>query len=244
MAYNIPKFLKREDDALLFSGTENQEFVFYVPEVYFTREDAIVIGEFVNLLGVLDYAIINNENTKDVKLKPFYFPTVFLTRPYTMEKVKNLKLSDSHEPEDFRLLKYKNGDTIVVSTKVPQSIENVEDFYRLFLTGHLPTTIPYDKLQNYFIESIKLNGASYNISLQLFGIIVSEMCRNKNNINEPFRLSKMESMTDYRAANIKEIPKLISPFVSITSENWDDAVVGAIINKNPKNSPMEKLLMD
>ena len=39
------------------------------------------------------------------------------------------------------------------------------------------------------------------------------------------------------------IPKYISAFTSITSENWDDAVVNAVINKNKVDSPMEKILM-
>lgn len=39
------------------------------------------------------------------------------------------------------------------------------------------------------------------------------------------------------------VPKYISPFSSITSENWDDAVVNAIINDKTVDSPMEKILM-
>lgn len=242
--YNVPKFLKRDGDSLLFSGSPESYMVFYVPEIYFEREDAVIIGEFVNLIGILDYAIYNGPNDKSAKLRPFKFPTVFLTRPSSIEKVKGVKLSDSHDPDDFRLLKYKDGDQVVVSTKVPQSIVNVEEFYRLLLTGHLPTTIKYDEFQNYFIESMALNGNSYGMSLQLFGIIVSEMCRNKKNINEPFRYVKnMNDMTDYNAVSIKDIPKLVSPFVSITSENWDDSVVAAINSKEIKDSPMEKLLM-
>ena len=58
--------------------------------------------------------------------------------------------------QDYRLLIFEKGDAVVVSTKVPQNIANVEDFYRIFLTGKLPTTIPYDKLQDYFTESMKL----------------------------------------------------------------------------------------
>ena len=243
MAYKIPKFLKRKDDSLLFSSTENEEFVFYVPEIYFERKDAIIVGEYVNLLGILDYTIFN-KNGKHSGLKTFYFPTVFLSKPYTIEKLKNVKLTENSDIQDYRLLKFKNGDPIVVSVKVPQTIENVEEFYKLFLTGHLPTTISYDRMQNYFIDSMKLNGFDYGISLQMFGIVISEMCRDKNDITKPFRLSKESNMKNYKAVSIKDIPKIISPYASITSENWDEAVVNAITTKGSKNSPMEKLLMD
>lgn len=243
MAYNIPKFLKRSGDSLLFAGEEGSEFVFYVPEIYFERKDAIIVGEYVNLLGVLDYAIFD-KNGKHSGLKNFYFPTVFLSKPYTTEKLKSVKLTNTSEIQDYRLLKFKKDDPIVVSVKVPQIIDNVEEFYKLFLTGHLPTTISYDKMQNYFVESMNLNGSDYGLSLQLFGIIVSEMCRDKNDISKPFRLSKETNMKNYKAVSIKDLPKFISPYASITSENWDESVVSAITNKEHKESPMEKLLMD
>ena len=242
MGYNVPKFLKRSDDSLLFAGEEGSEFIFYVPEIYFSRGDAIIIGEYVNLLGVLDYAIFD-KNGKHSGLKSFYFPTVFLSKPYAIEKLKQVKLTDTSDVQDYRILKYQKNDVIVVSVKVPQMIDNVEEFYKLFLYGHLPTTISYDKMHEYFIESMELNGNSYGLSLQLFGIIVSEMCRDKKDISKPFRLAKESNMKNYKTVSIKDIPKFISPYASITSENWDESVVNAIMNKNPKNSPMEKLLM-
>ena len=240
MAYDVPKFLKRQDDSLLFAG--EGEMIIYCPEIYFDRNDAIVVGEYVNILGILNYAVFDKDGRHN-GLKTLYFPTIFLTRPYTIEKMKKIRLTESSEQEDYRALKYKKDDMVVVSTKVPQSIENVEAFYKLFITGHLPTTIDYDKMQNYFIKSMELNGSSYGISLQMFGIIISEMCRDKKDLSRPFRLSGNKNMNDYKMINITDIPKFVSPHSAITSQNWDEAVVGAITTKNMKESPMEKLLM-
>ena len=55
-SYKVPSFLKRDGDALLFN--DEGEFVFYVPEVYFDRGDAQIKGEYVNLLGILDYSLM------------------------------------------------------------------------------------------------------------------------------------------------------------------------------------------
>lgn len=243
MTDRLPPFLKRDGDALLFNLDNDSEFIFYVPEVYFEREDAIIIGEYVNLIGILDYAIFD-KNGKHNGLKPFYYPSVFLTKPNTIEKLKNAKLTSVSEVSDYRLLRYKKGDQVVVSTKVPEDINNVEDFYRLFLSGKLPTTIKYDKIHEYPVEAMSLNGSGYGISLQLFGILISEMCRSSKDITKPFRLSKSTNMSDYQTINIRDIPKYIDTFASITSENWDKAVVGAITNKQHQNSPMEKLLTE
>lgn len=239
----IPHFLKKDGDSLVFNT--DGELIFYIPEIYFTRSNAIITGEYVNLIGIMDYALFD-KNGKSGGLKPFRFPTVFLTKPTSIEKVKGVKLTANTPKDDYRFLKYSKGSQVVVSTKVPKSIQNVEEFYGLFLCGHLPTTIPYDKLHEYFTESIDLNGSSYNISLQMFGVIISEMCRAANDQNIPFRLSKSTDNTAYSAINIREIPKLISSFSSITSENWDNAVTNAIIMKDKKvePSPMEKLMME
>lgn len=240
MSYDIPKFLKRENESLLFNG--EGELIYYIPEVYFERKFAIVMGEYVNLMGIFDYTIVD-KNGKNNGLHRFNFPTVFLCRPGKMEKVKNIKLTDYTDPEDYRLLKFSKGDQVVVSVKVPKMVENAEEFYNMFIYEKLPNTIPYNELHNYFIENIQLNGANYGLSIQMFGIIVSELCRDKNDPSKLFRHTSMKHMNDYRAISIKQAPKYISPFAAVTSENWDESVVNAIVNKNAKDSPLEKLLM-
>jgi len=240
VAYNVPKFLRRDGDALLFN--QEGQFVFYVPELYFDRGDAQIKGEYINLIGIMDYTIYNKDGS-NIGLKRFNFPTVFLSKPSRIEKSKNLRLKKSVEPQDYRLLIYEKDDAIVVSVKVPQNIANVEDFYRIFLTGKLPTTIPYDKLQNYFVDAMELNGSSYGMSLQMFGVVISEMCRDQNNMAKAFRHTDFKDQMEYRAISIKDLPKYISPSASIGSENWDLGVVGAIMNPTNTNSPMEKLLM-
>lgn len=240
MPYKVPDFLKRDGDSLLFNG--NGQFVFYVPEVYFDRGDALIKGEYVNLLGILDYTIFK-ENGSNIGLKRFYFPTVFLCKPSRIEKIKKTRLKEATDVQDYRLLIFEKDDAVVVSTKVPQNITNVEDFYRVYLTGKLPTTIPYDKLQDYFPESIELNGSSYGMTLQMFGVVISEMCRSKNDPYTAFRHTKIKDMMEYSAMAIVDLPKYISPNASITSQNWDLGVIGAITNPTNIGSPLEKLLM-
>ena len=238
--YQVPKFLKRDGDALLFN--EEGQFVFYVPEIYFDRKDAQIKGEYINLLGILDYTIFN-KNGSNIGLKRFNFPTVFLTKPSRTEKIKNIRLKSVTDPQDYRMLIYEKGDAVVVSVKVPQNIANVEDFYKIFLCGKLPTTIPYDKLQNYFIDSMELNGSSYGMCLQMFGFVVGEMCRDPKDPGKAFRLTNFKDQMAYKAISIKDLPKYISPNASIGSENWDMGVIGAVMNPSVTNSPMEKLIM-
>jgi len=238
--YKVPKFLKRDGDALLFN--DEGELIFYVPEMYFDREDAFFVGEYINIIGIFDYSVFDKAG-KNNGLHRFYFPTVFLTKPYTTEKQKNVRLTSSQDPMDYRLLRYKKGDPVVVSVKVPQQNENIEAFYKLFLYGKIPKTIPIDKLHDYFLENIELNGNDYGTNIQMFGLIFSEMCRSKKDLSVPFRNTKYTDPTDYTMISIMDLPKYISPHQSLGSQNWESAVVGAITNPSDVESPLEKLLM-
>lgn len=238
--YKVPGFLRKEGDTLLFN--QEGELIFYIPETYFDRGDAIIEGEYVNLIGVFDYAIFD-KNGKNSGLKRFFFPTVFLSKPYTIDKQKRVKLTASQPITNYRLLRFKKDDAVVVSTKVPMNTANIESFYKIFLYGKLPNTIPIDKLQEYFTKNIELNGASYGVSLQMFGFVIGAMARDPNNLYKAFRNSKYTDPTAYRMISIMDLPKYISPSQSIGSQNWENAVVGAIMTPSDINSPLEKLLM-
>jgi hypothetical protein len=238
----LPKFLKRDKNAILFD--EDGEFVFYVPEKYFDLKTAFSAGDYINILGILDYSI-EDKNGKKGTLKQFHYPTRFLTKPYRIDKVKQVKLIGSSKTQDYRFLRYKKGDPVIVETKVPEEIENVEDFINLFvITGNIPNTIPCHKLQDYFINNMKYNGNSYNICLQIIGVMLSELCRSAKDPNIPFRLSGSKDMNDYQSISVKEVSKMVSPYSAITSENFDDSVVHAIMNdKKMVDSPLEKVMM-
>lgn len=268
---NLPAFLKRNGESLEFA-LDDSEFIFFVPEVFFDSDKiASIIGNQVSMIGICNYTIVD-KNGKNNGLHPFTFPTIFTCMPYQIDKKTGIQLNklikesanedeeetssqyipqadpdlvdDDEETADYRLLRFKKGDKIVVSTHVPQNIDNVEIFFKLFLlTAKIPTTIPYDKMHEYFIENAKLNAFNYGLNMQIFGILVSEIARCKNDISKPFRFSNMNDMHNYRPISIKLTPKFVSPFVSITSENFDQSLMGAITTENHKTTPLEKVVM-
>lgn len=237
----IPKFLKKEGNSLLFK--DEGELVFYIPEYYFEREFAIMDGEYISLLGLFNYAKFDKNGKLEGKLKLFNFPTVFTTKPSELDKITGVKLTKNTPKDDYRLLKYKKDDMVIVSTKVPMSVENIEVFMKMINSGKLPNTIPYDKLHEVFMRNIELNGESYPVSAQLIGIVMSELCRSSEDMTIPYRLSGSDDPFAYQTINIKSVPKLVSPFTALTSEDWNESIVNAIVNKKPRKSPLEKLFL-
>ena len=245
----VPNFLKEEGDALVFNK-DNAEFVYYVPEVFFNSNSknaiAEINGEYVSMIGLCNWAIIDNTG-KEIQSGPFNFPTMFLCKPYKIEKVKNLKLKGDYGEKEYRVLKFAKGDQVVSQTRVPQIIDNVELFYKLaVITAKFPTSIPYNEGWKIFLENMALNGSSYGLNAQLFGIVWSGLCRDVNDTSRPFRLTNMKDMNNYRVISIKLLPNYISPYTSIISEGFDEGLMSAIMMKDREDlpySPLEKVIM-
>ena len=240
-----PDFVREKDESVYFVG--EGEFLLFIPEIFFERSIAVTEGEFIETLGICNYSVVKKGETNIAKnLRTFYFPSKFITKPGKVEKIKNFSITKNYTT-DYRVLHYENNgkDQIIVSTMVPQDIDNVDDFFRLFVeTANTPNTIKYHDIYKYYIDSMDVNGFSYNLSIGAFGALISEMYRDPHDINKPFRLGTAidKDPYSYKPVSIKQVPKLVSPFSSLTSENFNEAVVGAIMNKNNTPSPLERVL--
>jgi hypothetical protein len=235
----LPSFIIIKDDAALYN--DSGEFYFYVPEKYFDLKIAFYAGEYLNILGILNYSI--SKDGKKGSLHTFSYPTRFLTKPYIVEKIKDVRLTSSSKKQDYRIFKYKKGDPIIVDIRVPAAIDNVEDFINLFvITGAIPDNIPYNKIQNYFIQNAEYNDFNYKLSLQIIGLVISEICRDPNDKNKSFRLSTEKDMTKYDSIGVRNISKIISAYSAITSDNIDDSIIHATMNDKKIESPLERVL--
>lgn len=240
MKQEVPNFLRLENDTLYFNqpGT----FIFYVPEKFFNNGCAEVIGETVKTIGILNYEILNT-NGKSIMFERFFFPTRFDCTPSYISKAKDIQVGN--EKGDFRKLVFEKGAKVVNSIEVVETITNVEDIFQMMVvTGNIPPNLSYDILQDYFTEPMELNNGDYKVNMQMFGIIISELCRDSKDLSKPFRYNKdkLSNPYDYTSISVIESPKLTSPYSSITSYYYDDAVIAAIMNTNTVDNPLEKLL--
>ena len=238
----LPTYMKKVDDTLYFKG--DGELIYYIPEKYFDTNNAITIGEYVETMGVFNYDVFDKSGkAKGIRL--FEYPTMIKCKPTSMTKENSLLLKGTHTEIPYRLLHFKDGSELVCSTKLPQSVINSEKFINLLFRANLPENIPYDKLHELIAKNADINGVKYNVTNQLMGAIVSELCRDPKDLSKPFRLSKETDMTAYKMIPITQIPKYISPYTSVTSENADEAIANAIELKDKHiNSPLEKVVMN
>ena len=43
--------------------------------------------------------------------------------------------------------------------------------------------------------------------------------------------------------SIRNVSKLISPYTALISEDFDESILYAMMNENPKDTPLEKVLV-
>lgn len=237
---DIPRFLKRDDRSLLFK--DEGELIFYIPQYYFERGYVTVDGRNIRLLGLFNYKLFDKGGNEMGGLKFFNFPSVFSCIPGDIEDVKRLKLSSFLPTDDYTLLKFKKDDVVIESTRVPQSTDNMELFLKMVNSGKIPNAIPYNELHDVFVENAKLNGESYGVSMQIIGLIISEICRSTGSISNPYRLSSSKDYNAYTTMNVADISNYTSPFAAVTGDNWNKALGAAIVAKDGKVSPLEKAI--
>lgn len=241
---SLPNGVTKKGESVYWTG--DGEFLLFVPEFYFDMNFAKMEGEYVTLMGILTYAI-SSSTGKIGNTREFYFPSMFTTKPGRIEKRKDFDITDNYRA-DCRIFHYTNNDydQIITSTKIPKDIENVDDLFRLLVkTGKTPNTVRYDDIQNYFMDAINIAGSSFGINIGLFGVIIGELCKDPNDLTKPFRLSSTidKNLYGYKEISIIDAPKYISPYASITSENFDEGVIGAINTDSEAPSALEKVFI-
>ena len=237
----LPEYLIMKDDKVIFDG--DGELIYYVPEKYFTTKNAVIEGEHIVLMGEFNYDVFSKSG-KSRGLKIFNYPSMFMCKPNRITK-EEMQLKGTRSVSQYRLLHFSKGDELVCSIRIPKSIKNAEKFIDILLRGNLQENIPYDTIHELLPQNAEINGFKYNMTNQMYGFLISELCRSKDDPTIPFRNTDMRSPIDYQMVSINQLPKYISPYTAITSENADEAIAAAILNKNThKTSPLEKVMMN
>ena len=242
----MPSFLREDGMSYVYNDKSGGTFKFYIPEKFFDRKLAIFDGELIILFGIINYARFDSNDKLIGKFTNFNFPAMFTTKPDIVEEMKGITLTKyDTEPQDYKVLVYHDGAPIVYDSMIPEDGANLEIWYSALLHGNIPNTIPYDELQEYFINNISLTGNKYNVSMQLMGVVLRELCVGIKDDRKIFRLtSDKDDMHAYQVTNIRETPRKVSPFNALISEVWKDAVINAITVENDKYSALEGIMMN
>lgn len=240
---NVPFFLEQKNSTLFLK--KGYTVKYYIPEKYFDS-NCMQDGSYFNLIGIFLYDVFKDGKSVFKEPKLFYYPTLFTIKPSYIKKVNDTKL---YGDDTYREAVFETEDSEPVSSiHTIKEATTAENVLKMLLYGRIPKIIPYEKLHNIINDSALLNGISFNNIAGLEGLIVSELCRDKNDISKQFiktyNENKSTKNTDYTILNIDSIPKYVSPYSSLVSYDKTIAVAAALeANKITNASALEKILM-
>ena len=85
----LPTYMKKVNDTLYYNG--DGELIYYVPEKFFSTNNAITIGEYIEVMGIFNYDVFD-KNGKARGLKLFKFPTMIKCKPTSISKESDIQL--------------------------------------------------------------------------------------------------------------------------------------------------------
>ena len=242
-------FFELKDDSMIFTKDYMEV---YIPQNLFKKDLNEIYGDIVHVMGIFNFRVGNKDGEidKNSKVYTFNFPSMFNTKPSSIEE-KEMKLVTNSPTTKYYVLKYYKNDKMMVSTEIIQDISNLKVFINLLLAGTIPPTIEYESILKMFYKCMEINNETANVTGLVLSIIVSEICRFKKDETIPFRRiignNKYNvSQLDYKMCNYRQVCANTSTFTAITFEDIDTMLAYSInrkrYNKKSIKSPNEELL--
>jgi len=215
----------------------------YIPNSYFENEIAEYIGSNIETIGIFYFSVHNDENEDYSKGNIHSLKIPSMITLYT-EKIEKLKLSINKQDEEiYTILSFNLNDVFLQNTHIIKSPKNTLSFINLLHYGKLPSNIKYEEIISIYRTNLQLNDVNLKVPSLILESIISELCRDKNDRNIPFRLSKGN---EFSYAPIKMLPHLNSTFSSISFEDPNKGLALSIKrtkdNKEQALSPVEKVI--
>lgn len=239
------ELLKDDGEYIRFNG---EYLEMYIPVYYFESKLAENSGTSIRVFGLFNLRVF--VNNKPMKLETLNIPSMIYIYPSEIEKrnIQLIKGEDGTE-EQYIVAKFYKDNKIMVNS-ISQDASNVELFLNLIFNNKLPSSISYHDVLNVWLKNLQLNNIKLGVPSAPLEIIIREIYRNKNKLEETFSkvIGKNPNISpfSYKTANIREICARNSTFAALTFEDMDSMITSSLnIQKYKKEetiSPIEKII--
>jgi len=230
---------------LVFDGNKME---IYIPSSFFEDGLAEVYGEYIRSIYIFWFKV-------DGKFYEVQLP-IRMMFAYS----SNTKYSGSIQPgmpnDKYDVFILDKGDVFCDDTMYRVDVKDVQFVTsKLIENGKMPNTIQYNDILAVTLNSLDICGVGgLDVSSLSYELLLSELYRSKNKVNEPFRIHINANPRDiygYRTIRITKIPELSSTLSGIMGEDSNHQVAAAVINNRlrkegkigeEKISPVEKII--
>lgn len=209
---------------------------------------ATSFGDGFKIMAIMNarVAVKPEDKIEDSKLYTFNYPQMIITYP-TSSSDERLSLYKDSEPEDYKVLKYVQGD-ILMSAQIQKNADNCVKFLNVLTKGKIPRTIKYEDIFLLWKKNLEINDVNPGVPDVYLQFIISEIYRDKNNPAKKFRFIYGKDMTknDYQPSNMRGVVASSSVFSSQIFEHMSRMLTTSINMSRrglkQERSPIEKVL--
>ncbi len=228
----------------------------YIPfdlfsDAEFKSAIAYEFNDYICMIGIFNMRCFESEeevNREATKLRTFTYPNMINTYPDSHSKEK-LSLIPGEEIQEYMVLRYYKGN-IMMEADIKQDSINCEKFIELLNKGKIPSTVPYDDILMLWLKNLQINGVDAGVPALILQVIISELCRDKNDPSKQFRkiVGKNPDIphTNYYPANTNIVSAYSSVFAGLTfekvAEKLTTSINMTIEGKEQIKSPIEQVL--
>jgi hypothetical protein len=239
-------FLKEERvglrDQLTFKGNKLDIFL----PSYFLEETegiATIMGDKVETIGLFWFKVDNKFYEMQIPVKIIF--------GFSERSKKKMSLQQGIPDQEYDVFTLVNGDPLVNDLNYKQSVDDLTFFIsKLLEGGKMPDTVSYNEVFSLYLKAMQITSImKLGISSVTLEFMLSEMFRNRRNLNQPFRLAyngKNITEYDYRLLRIVKIPELNSTFTSLLGEDIKQQLISSVLRtregKKDRVSPIEKII--
>lgn len=205
-------------------------------------------GDSIITIGVFYMRFFDSEETPrdKVKVRTLNYPNIIETRPSGNITVETLDING--DTDKYKVLRYYMGD-ILMDAETKQSATNCEMFIKLIMSGKVPKSLSYDNIYFAWRRNFDINGVNPSVPDITLQTIISEMCRDQNDLSKQFRLTAGKQKTDpfsYQMLNMNAVSAYSSVMTSMSFERFAEKLTTSLnMTKDgvkQKPSPIEQVI--
>ena len=222
----MPYFEMKSDGSVIFTG---ETLELRIPRK-FEKHGSLIISDVVTTLGSFDM-IINDEYHAAMNILNLITITPSDIGYKTIGSV------------EYVLLYLVHGQTFIANTKVIQDSHVVYVLWTEYVTnGGWPYWMTYASALKLFEHVKELTGGGIGVSRSVFEGIITQMARDQDNIQTPYRLTDMAK--PMKMVALKSISQATSGTVSKINGSYfsDDGLTSALRYQVDQNQPFEDIL--
>jgi hypothetical protein len=166
--------------------------------------------------------------------------------------IMNTKFTITEETSKKYKFILKAGSDLFDGNHFIKNIDNAYNIFNFLTSGKLggDGKLKYEDLPNLVRQILEENGISKSHPTLSYEILVAELAKTRDDSTKPFRFSVRNDnrKNGYIMTNIRDVPRNISPFSALASEDITEALASIIQlskeNKKGVVTPLEQIALN